>query len=96
MRWIIFLLALGTGFAQALDYQLQPRQIADGVWLLEGSTDNFAADNGGNIVNVGFIETADGVVVIDTGPSRRYGEALRQSIEKTTGKPVLRSVNDLR
>ena len=90
MRWILFLLALGTGFAQALDYHLQPRQIADGVWLLEGRADNFAADNGGNIVNVGFIETADGVVVIDTGPSRRYGEALRQSIEKTTGKPVLR------
>ncbi|WKC37060.1 quinoprotein relay system zinc metallohydrolase 1 [Ectopseudomonas chengduensis] len=90
MRWILFLLALGTGFAQALDYHLQPRQIADGVWLLEGSTDNFAAENGGNIVNVGFIETADGVVVIDTGPSRRYGEALRQSIERTTGKPVLR------
>ncbi|WP_343350318.1 quinoprotein relay system zinc metallohydrolase 1 [Pseudomonas sediminis] len=90
MRWILFLLALGTGLAQALDYHLQPRQIAEGVWLLEGSTDNFAAENGGNIVNVGFIETADGVVVIDTGPSRRYGEALRQSIEQTTGKPVLR------
>lgn len=73
MRWILFLLALGTGLAQALDYHLQPRQIAEGVWLLEGSTDNFAAENGGNIVNVGFIETADGVVVIDTGPSRRYG-----------------------
>lgn len=90
MRWILFLLALGTGFAQALDYHLQPRQIAEGVWLLEGSTDNFAAENGGNIVNLGFIETSEGVVVIDSGPSRRYGEALRQSIEKTTGKPVLR------
>ena len=90
MRWILFLLALGSGLAQALDYQLQPRQIAEGVWLVEGSTDNFAPDNGGNIVNVGFIETAEGVVVIDTGPSRRYGEALRQSIEHATGKPVLR------
>ncbi|MDH0623964.1 quinoprotein relay system zinc metallohydrolase 1 [Pseudomonas chengduensis] len=90
MRWILILLALNTGLAQALDYHLQPRQIADGVWLLEGSTDNFAADNGGNIVNVGFIETSEGVVVIDTGPSRRYGEALRQSVEKTTGKPVVR------
>ncbi|MGG2396043.1 quinoprotein relay system zinc metallohydrolase 1 [Pseudomonas sp. SH1-B] len=90
MRWILFLLALGTGVAQALDYHLQPRQIADGVWLVEGSTDNFAADNGGNIVNVGFIETDEGVVLIDTGPSRRYGEALRQSIEKNTGKPLLR------
>ncbi|AVO56123.1 quinoprotein relay system zinc metallohydrolase 1 [Ectopseudomonas mendocina] len=91
MRWILLLTCLLANLAQAaLDYRLEPRQIADGVWLVEGSTDNFAADNGGNIVNVGFIETADGVVVIDTGPSRRYGEALRQSIEKTTGKPVVR------
>ena len=90
MRWVLLLTCLFASLAQALDYQLQPRQIADGVWLLEGSTDNFAAENGGNIVNVGFIETADGVVVIDTGPSRRYGEALRQSIEKATGKPVVR------
>lgn len=91
MRWILLLTCLLTNLAQAaLDYRLEPRQIADGVWLVEGSTDNFAADNGGNIVNVGFIETADGVVVIDTGPSRRYGEALRQSIEKATGKPVVR------
>ncbi|QNH04096.1 quinoprotein relay system zinc metallohydrolase 1 [Pseudomonas sp. B11D7D] len=90
MRWVLLLTCLFASLAQALDYHLQPRQIAEGIWLLEGSTDNFATDNGGNIVNVGFIETADGVVVIDTGPSRRYGEALRQSIEKTTGKSVLR------
>lgn len=90
MRWILLLTCLLAGLAQALDYQLQPRQIAEGVWLVEGSTDNFAAENGGNIVNVGFIETAAGVVVIDTGPSRRYGEALRQRIEQVTGKPLLR------
>jgi len=90
MRWMLLMMCLFASLAQALDYHLQPRQIADGVWLLEGSTDNFAVENGGNIVNIGFIETADGVVVIDTGPSRRFGEALRQSIEKTTGKPVVR------
>ena len=91
MRWMLLLLAFAAGLVRAeLNYQLQPRQIADGVWLLEGSTDNFAQDNGGNIVNVGFIETADGVLVIDTGPSRRYGEALRRSIENATGKPVTR------
>ncbi len=90
MRWMLLLICLLAGLAQALDYQLQPRQLAEGVWLVEGSIDNFATDNGGNIVNVGFIETADGVVVIDSGPSRRYGEALRQSIEKSTGKAVVR------
>lgn len=91
MRWILLLTCLLANLTQAaLDYQLQPRQIADGVWLVEGGTDNFAPDNGGNIVNIGFIETDDGVVLIDSGPSRRYGEALRQSIEQATGKPVVR------
>lgn len=92
LRFLLLCLVLGCSLAAqaALDYRLAPKQIAPGIWLLEGSTDNFAVDNGGNIVNVGFIETSDGVVVIDTGPSRRYGEALRQSIEQTTGKPVVR------
>ncbi|WP_172151445.1 quinoprotein relay system zinc metallohydrolase 1 [Pseudomonas tumuqii] len=91
MRWILVLALLGCALvARAdFDYGLQPRQIADGVWLLEGSTDNFAQNNGGNIVNSGFIVTAQGVLVIDSGPSKRYGEALRRAIATVTDKPVL-------
>jgi len=73
-----------------LRYTLQPRQIADDVWLLEGSTDNFDKANGGNIVNTGFIVTAAGVVVIDSGPSRRYGEAMRAAIASVTDRPVVK------
>jgi len=73
-----------------LRYTLQPRQIADDVWLLEGSTDNFDKANGGNIVNTGFIVTDAGVVVIDSGPSRRYGEALRAAIASVTDRPVIK------
>jgi quinoprotein relay system zinc metallohydrolase 1 len=57
--------------------------------LLEGSTENFSKTNGGNIVNTGFIVTDSGVVVIDTGPSRRYGEAMRKAIASVTDKPVI-------
>lgn len=73
-----------------LRYTLQPRQIADDVWLLEGSTDNFDKANGGNIVNTGFIVTEAGVVVIDSGPSRRYGEAMRAAIASVTNRPVIK------
>ncbi|WP_312146685.1 MULTISPECIES: quinoprotein relay system zinc metallohydrolase 1 [Stutzerimonas stutzeri subgroup] len=73
-----------------LRYTLQPRQIADDVWLLEGSTDNFDKANGGNIVNTGFIVTDAGVVVIDSGPSRRYGEAMRAAIASVTDRPVIK------
>lgn len=91
MRFLLIALACLCLPALAdLQYHLQPRQIADGTWLVEGSTDNFGKDNGGAIVNVAFIDTGDGVLVIDTGPSRRYGEALRELIQQTTGKPVKR------
>ena len=90
MRWILLLcLALSLPAVADLDYALKPRQIAEDTWLLEGSTDNFAKANGGNIVNVAFIVTQAGVVVIDTGPSKRYGEALRQAIASVTPKPVI-------
>ncbi|MGZ0784699.1 quinoprotein relay system zinc metallohydrolase 1 [Pseudomonas saponiphila] len=90
MRWILLLLlCLGLPARADLDYDLKPRQIAAGTWLLEGSTDNFAKANGGNIVNTGFIVTDSGVVVIDSGPSKRYGEALRRAIAATTDKPVI-------
>jgi len=71
------------------EYHLQPRQIAEDTYVLEGSTENFDKRNGGNIVNTGFIVTDSGVVVIDTGPSRRYGEALRKAIAAVTDKPVI-------
>ncbi|MGC4010958.1 MAG: quinoprotein relay system zinc metallohydrolase 1 [Pseudomonas sp.] len=89
MRFLLIALACLCLPALAdLQYHLQPRQIAEGTWVVEGSTDNFAKDNGGAIVNVAFVDTGDGVLVIDTGPSKRYGEALRALIQQTTGQPV--------
>ena len=59
-----------------------------------GATEWFDQANGGNIVNAAFVEVPDGVVVVDTGPSRRYGEAFRALIERTLpGRPVLRVYN---
>jgi len=90
MRWMLLLfIVLGLPAMADLDYSLKPRQIAEDTWLLEGSTDNFGKDNGGNIVNTAFIVTERGVVVIDTGPSKRYGEAMRRAIAATTDKPVI-------
>ncbi|MEE1924988.1 quinoprotein relay system zinc metallohydrolase 1 [Pseudomonas sp. 148P] len=90
MRALLCLLSLvSLPSLAALDYHLQPRQVAADTWVLEGSTENFSRDNGGNIVNTGFIVSEDGVVVIDSGPSLRYGQALREAIAKVTDKPVV-------
>ena len=83
------MMVAGTVLAAApFDYALKAQTVAPGVHLFEGRTKNFSRENGGNIVNTGYIETAAGAVVIDSGPSRRYGEQMRAAIEKQTGKPV--------
>lgn len=69
---------------------LRPKRIADGVWYFEGAREHFTRANGGNIVNTGFIETTGGAVVIDSGPSLRYGQAQRKAIREATGRDVQR------
>jgi quinoprotein relay system zinc metallohydrolase 1 len=70
------------------DYDLKPRQIAPGTWVIEGEVADFSRANGCNIINTAFIDTGDGVVVINTGPSRLYGEQQRRAIERVTQAPV--------
>ena len=84
----------GGVHANRLAYDLAATEIASGTWVVHGNTEYFTLENGGNIVNVAFVEVPDGVVVIDTGPSKRYGEALTALIEKTLpGKQILRVYN---
>ncbi len=80
-----------------LDYHLQPRQIAADTWVIEGAVADFLPANGCNIINTAFIATGDGVIVINTGPSRLYGEQQRRAITATlaavTPQPVRRVLN---
>jgi uncharacterized sulfatase len=79
--------------AAGFDYALKPRQIAPDTWLVEGRTEDFSFDNGGNIVNTAFVVTAEGVLVIDSGPSRQYGEQLRAAIGRITDQPIVALLN---
>jgi quinoprotein relay system zinc metallohydrolase 1 len=93
------LLACGVALAgpapdmARLDYALQARQIAPRTWVLEGAVEDFSRANGCNIINTGFIATGAGVVVVNTGPSRLYGEQQRREIERVTQEPVVRVLN---
>ena len=74
------------------DYGLKARALADGVYVVEGSNADFSVANGCNIINTGFITTGAGVLVINTGVSRRYGEQLRALIARTTREPVVQVI----
>lgn len=85
-----FALAAGRAPAAPYDYRLEPQAVGDGTWVFVGALEHFTRANGGNIVNTGYIETPAGAVVVDSGPSKQYGEQQRALIEKRTGKKVAR------
>jgi quinoprotein relay system zinc metallohydrolase 1 len=94
-RWRIWLLglllplqAVAAADVARLDYGLSARALAPGVYVVEGANADFSVDNGCNVINTGFVVTSAGVLVINTGPSRRYGEQLRALIGRTTAQPV--------
>ena len=76
--------------AGPLEYGLKASLIAQGTYVVIGRSEYFSHENGGNIVNTAFVDTADGVVVIDSGPSLRYGNELRRLIKKTIKKDIVR------
>lgn len=73
---------------QTLNYRLQPREIASNTWVIEGAVEDFARSNGCNIINTAFIAADEGVLVINTGPSRRYGEQQRKAVENINSSVV--------
>jgi quinoprotein relay system zinc metallohydrolase 1 len=88
------LLLSATAPATDFDYGLVARKVAADVYAFVGRTEDFTMSNGGNIVNSGFIVSPDGVIVIDTGSSLRYGQQMRRAIAAVAGKkPVVLTIN---
>ncbi len=92
LAWATLLCVTQSVFA-ARDYALEPQQVAPNTYVLIGANEHFSFANGGNIANTGFIVTDDGVVVIDTGPSRLYGEQMIAAIRAVTDQPIVRVYN---
>ncbi|SDD74406.1 quinoprotein relay system zinc metallohydrolase 1 [Ruegeria marina] len=81
-------------FAQARhSYDLRPEPVLPGIWMIEGSTEYFSRENGGAIVNCAVLQGQTGLIVVDTGSSRRYGEALSATLRKLDLRGVSAVVN---
>lgn len=72
------------------DYKLVAEKIAEDTYVFVGKKEDFSRSNGGNIVNTGFIVTNEGIIVIDNGPSLRYGRQMLAAIRKISQQPVIR------
>jgi quinoprotein relay system zinc metallohydrolase 1 len=69
-------------------YHLQPQEVAPDTYVLFGLKEGLTQKNHGNIVNTAFLVTEEGVLVLDSGPSKRYGEELREAIAQVTDQPI--------
>lgn len=75
------------------EYRLEPVEVARDTYVFLGRNEEPALANGGNVANSAFVVTRAGVVVIDTGPTARYAEAVRRWIRRTTDLPVVMVLN---
>ncbi|MDR5824430.1 MBL fold metallo-hydrolase [Caballeronia sp. LZ043] len=92
--WFVgyWLLAASALAQAALSGMPAPVAIAPGVYAFIGDNGAVAPANHGIVANNGFIVGTDGVTVIDTGPSYRYGRAMLEAIRKVTPLPVRRVI----
>ena len=82
-----------TALAADYDYQLKAQAVNGEVGVFIGRTEDFDTVNGGNIVNTGYIRAASGLIVIDSGPSLRYGEQMRRAMQAASGQAPVFLIN---
>ncbi|MEM8572111.1 MAG: quinoprotein relay system zinc metallohydrolase 1 [Pseudomonadota bacterium] len=69
-------------------YDIAFAPVGDGVWMLEGAAEYFSKENGGAIVNIALLQGETGIILVDTGPSVRYGEAIDLAIRQIDPRGV--------
>ena len=82
-----------VGVSAPLRYDLKAEKLTDGIWLIAGQQEAITRANGGAIANIAILDSKAGAIVVDTGPSRLFGEALSKLATELTGKPLVRVYN---
>jgi len=75
------------------DYHLKPYKISDGIHCFFGLPSQVTHSNGGNMINSCYIETTEGYIVIDSGPTYSYAQDAYRLMEKKRKLPVKYVIN---
>ena len=74
--------------AQAADATLRAKNVAPGVWTVQGEAAMGSAANRNFISNASFVVTEDGVVVIDALGSPALAQELIAEIRRVAAQPI--------
>ncbi len=87
--WLLRLLCVClTSIALGHAAPLKPVRVAANVYAFIGDIGEVTPANRGRIGNSGFIVGPDGIVVVDTGISYRYGREMVSAIRKVSKRPI--------
>ncbi len=89
----IIALCLFFWTAKAYEYDLTPLKISEDVHCFFGALENITKENGGNMVNTCFVQTKEGFVVIDSGPTYTYAQNAYSEMQKIAKLPVKYVIN---
>ncbi len=87
MKYITLIL-LTFSFGYGFEYYLKPQKIEEGIYCFFGKTENISKQNAGNMVNTCFVQTKEGFVVIDSGPTYAYASQAYTQMQKIAQLPV--------
>ncbi len=84
----IFILFLAPIFLLGFEYNLIPKKVTEDVYCFFGKLENINKQNAGNMVNTCFVQTKEGFVVIDSGPTFSYASAAYEAMQKIAKLPI--------
>ncbi len=90
-----FSLAAHAGLPAGVDdYAMKAEKVSDGVWAVISPATSFPnVENKGWNSNTAIVETAEGLLVFDTGSSETIGKALLKAIRAVSDKPIKWVIN---
>lgn len=92
MRYSISFLFF-TFYLFGFEYHLKPYTLSEGINCFFGLSSKANKDNGGNMINSCYVETKEGYIVIDSGPTYRYAQNTYEIMEKQKKLPVKYVIN---
>jgi len=90
---ILFLAIIFLNSLFAFEYNLKPEKLDENSYYFYGKEEYFSKENGGDIANTAFIITKNSVIVIDTGTTVDYANAMKKEISKLTKNPIKFVIN---
>lgn len=92
MRYLLGLIFF-SGLLYGFNYHLKPYKISEGIHCFFGLPSEINRFNGGNMINSCYIETSEGYVVIDSGPTYSYAQEAYATMRKIKNLPVRYVIN---